>query len=527
MKRTLLSLLAILALGFTASAQLFIEEYSGLADSRGITDLYAVDGNVVWGAAYDGTTPTNPCNDFCRTINGGTLWTGSSVTGATGLSIANIVAIDGFSAWACCYNPGSGSNHGGIFYTSDGGTTWTKQATALFTNSASFPDCVHFFDESNGWAMGDPISGEFEIYTTSDGGNQWTAVPGSQIPNPVSGEFGVVGYYSAIGNTIWFGTNKGRVYKSTDQGHNWTVSTVLNWSAIYVQPFFKSATVGFVMDKSSGATVGNLAKTTDGGTTWTAITPTGNHFSNDMSFVPGTASTWITTGADVTNNLAGVTYSFDDCATFGDMTETIGSQYLSTAWVNDSTGWVGAFVASGAGGMWKFNSILAPPVSNFMAEDTAIVLGGSVHYTNLSTGGISTYLWTFQGGTPASSTLKTPPPVVYNAPGTYNVTLKVTGDFGTNTLLKTGYIYVGGVGISEQVAASISVYPNPVRDYVTVGSTYNIQEVQVVNLLGQVVKNQTVNGQKVVLNTSDLQSGAYNLKIKVENSFVYKKIIVN
>ncbi len=526
MKRTLLSLVAILALTLGSFAQLWVEQYSGLADSRGITDIYAVDANVVWGAAYDGVTPTAACNDFCKTTNGGTLWTGGSVTGATGLSIANIVATDGFNAWACCYNPGSGSNHGGVFYTSDGGTTWTKQATALFTNAASFPDCIHFFDDNNGWVMGDPINGDFEMYTTTDGGTTWTLVPGGQIPAPVSGEFGVVGYYSAIGNTLWFGTNKGRVYKSTDQGHNWTVSAVLNWSAIYIMPFFRSATVGFVMDKSAGATIGNLAKTTDGGTTWTAVTPTGNHFSNDMAYVPGTESTWVTTGADVDTPAAGITYSFNDCAAFGDMTETIGSQYLSTAWYNDSTAWTGAFVNTGAGGMWKFNSVLAPVSADFTTNDTLIGPGSTATFTNLSTGGISTYTWTFQGGTPQSSTLKNPPAITYSIPGTYNVTLVCTGEFGTNTKLKSGYIHVFGVGMNEPEAVSVNVYPNPATDVLNIESSSRIKEVQVINLVGQTVKVQSTDAKKVSLNVSDLRSGVYNLRLAVENGFVNQKIVV-
>ncbi len=57
--------------------------------------------------------------------------------------------------------------------------------------------------------MGDPIGGYFEIYTTVDGGVTWTRVPQADIPIPYRGEWGVVGYYDVIGDTIWFGTNVG------------------------------------------------------------------------------------------------------------------------------------------------------------------------------------------------------------------------------------------------------------------------------------------------------------------------------
>ena len=47
--------------------------------------------------------------------------------------------------------------------------------------------------------------------------------------------------------------------------------------------------------------------------------------------------------------------------------------------------------------------------------------------------------WTFPGGTPSTSTLENPV-VVYNAPGTYDVTLKVTDAFGSNTQTILGLI---------------------------------------------------------------------------------------
>ena len=47
--------------------------------------------------------------------------------------------------------------------------------------------------------------------------------------------------------------------------------------------------------------------------------------------------------------------------------------------------------------------------------------------------------WTFSGGTPSTSTLENPV-VVYNAPGAYDVTLKVTDAFGSNTQTILGLI---------------------------------------------------------------------------------------
>ncbi|MEI7663196.1 MAG: PKD domain-containing protein [Bacteroidota bacterium] len=417
------------------------EQATGFATaSRGIRSVYAVSNLVVWAAAYDGSGGSAPCQDITMTTNGGTLWTPHTIAGVTNLDIANIVAIDASKAWVCMFPPGSTTTGQGIYKTTNGGVTWTRQATATFSNASSFPDLVYFWDQNTGYCMGDPINGEFEIYTTADGGTTWTIVSGASIPNPLTGEFGVIGYYSAVGNTTWFGTNMGRIYKSTDNGHNWTVSAITGWGTKYVQPFFRDALNGLVQDKSVSST-GSLVKTTDGGTTWTAVTTTGNVFTDDMAYIPGTTSTWVTTGA--ASGFTGVTYSFNDGVAWTDMATTIGTQFLATDWINNSTGWAGSFnVDATTGGMYKFNSTLAEPIANFSANVTNIAPGGQVQFTDLSAGGPTAWQWSFPGGTPASSTLQTPPPITYSTAGQYTVTLTITCPWGTDSEVKTNYIVV-------------------------------------------------------------------------------------
>jgi photosystem II stability/assembly factor-like uncharacterized protein len=526
MKRTLLSFVAVLALTFVTYAQ-WTEQASGFATaSRGIQDICTVDANIVWAVAYDGASPTSPCVDYTKTVNGGALWTAGTVTPAVGTSIANITAIDENNAWTIHYYQSGSGTLDGVYHTSDGGATWTHQTTATFSNANSFPDCIWFWDVNNGYCMGDPINNDFEIYTTTDGGTTWVQVPGANIPNNLSGEYGVVGYQSIVGDNVWFGTNKGRIYKSTDKGLNWTVSAITGWSAKYVEPRFKDAMNGLAQDKSENTT-GALVETSDGGETWTAITATGNTFTNDYAYVPGTPNTYVSTGADVDNDAAGVTYSFDGGHTWLDMTATLGTQFLATGWVNDSTGWAGGFNEDAStGGMYKFDGKLAEPIADFMTADTALTLGGQAHFTNLSTGSPTTFTWTFDGGVPGSSTLKNPPAVLYNTPGDFDVTLAVTSDFGTNTTVKAGYIHVGGVGISNQTKSTIMIFPNPATDFVSIQSNDNIVEVQLFNLIGQEVITKSVDSKKISLNISSLTTGVYTLKIVMNDGYINKKIVV-
>jgi len=367
--KKLFTLIALLAISLSSMAQ-WLPQASGFTTaSRGIKYMHAVDANVVWATAYDGSGGAAVIQEFTRTTNGGELWVPGVVNNTTGLEFAMIFGIDANTAFAAMYKT-SGSNPQGIYKTTDGGLTWTHQATALFNNASSFTNVVHFFDANNGFAQGDPINGEFELYTTNNGGTTWMPVLGANIPNPLSGEWGIVGYYSAIGNTIWFGTNKGRVYRSTDMGHNWEVFTS-SLGATYIDVAFSSELHGLAQDKGSSST-GTFAETFDGGETWTTISGSGPTLSSDFAYVPGTEMTYVATGSnpDVANQL-GIAFSYDGGHTWEFFPDTEGTQFLATDFVDPETGWAGAFNESATvGGMYKFNGSLVQPVppTNLTAE---------------------------------------------------------------------------------------------------------------------------------------------------------------
>ncbi|MDR0969221.1 MAG: PKD domain-containing protein [Lentimicrobiaceae bacterium] len=86
-------------------------------------------------------------------------------------------------------------------------------------------------------------------------------------------------------------------------------------------------------------------------------------------------------------------------------------------------------------------SASAPPVAQFSANKTTVEIGKSVSFTDESTGSPTSWNWTFEGGTPATSTQQNPT-VVYNTIGTYDVTLQVTNANGNDTETKTNYIEV-------------------------------------------------------------------------------------
>lgn len=81
------------------------------------------------------------------------------------------------------------------------------------------------------------------------------------------------------------------------------------------------------------------------------------------------------------------------------------------------------------------------PIADFNANVTNITAGQSVDFTDLSTNTPSYWTWTFNGGTPASSSIQNPS-VVYSTAGTYDVTLTAGNAVGSSTITKTGFITV-------------------------------------------------------------------------------------
>jgi vibriolysin len=82
-----------------------------------------------------------------------------------------------------------------------------------------------------------------------------------------------------------------------------------------------------------------------------------------------------------------------------------------------------------------------PPVADFTASSTSISVGDSVTFTDQSQNVPTSWSWTFEGGTPSTSTAQNPT-VTYNSEGTFDVTLVATNAQGSDTETKVGYIDV-------------------------------------------------------------------------------------
>lgn len=106
--------------------------------------------------------------------------------------------------------------------------------------------------------------------------------------------------------------------------------------------------------------------------------------------------------------------------------------------------------------------------TTILADFTSNIRSGyaplTVHFTDLSTGDISEWLWDFGDG--ATDTAQNPSHI-YNTPGYYTVSLQVTGTNGSDTMTKTDYIKVYQP-IVTPVITMISPNSGPVGTQVTI-----------------------------------------------------------
>jgi PKD repeat protein len=156
-----------------------------------------------------------------------------------------------------------------------------------------------------------------------------------------------------------------------------------------------------------------------------------------------------------TSGISPLTVDFTDSSTgyidswawdFGDGVGTSNLQNPSYTYTSAGTYTV-TLTATGPGGSddeIKTNYITVtepPPVANFSGTPTSGYRPLLVQFTDTSTGTVSTWAWNFGDGVGTSNLQN--PSYTYNNPGTYTVTLTVTGPGGTDDEIKTNYITVG------------------------------------------------------------------------------------
>ncbi len=81
----------------------------------------------------------------------------------------------------------------------------------------------------------------------------------------------------------------------------------------------------------------------------------------------------------------------------------------------------------------------------FSADATEVCPGSAVTFSDISLGSPTMWNWSFPGGNPSSYIGQNPPPITYDTPGNYDVTLTVSDGADSDTEVRTGYVTVNEV----------------------------------------------------------------------------------
>ena len=246
------------------------------ATNSSLRSVQAVNAKVVWAGGTGGTC--------LRTLDGGATWEKLIVPSAERLDFRGVAAFDTQTAIVM----GAGEAERGLarmFRTSDGGQHW--QLVFQTDEKGAFLDCVSFWDERAGLALGDPIDGKGYLLRTADGGRTWERIPPGQLPVMLPNEATFAAGNSAMvmqgASNVWIatgGAERARVFRSIDRGQTWRVAET---------PMPAGPTAGIFglqfLDAQRAVGVGgdhqrvraasdNVIVTSDGGRTWRKVAPT-------------------------------------------------------------------------------------------------------------------------------------------------------------------------------------------------------------------------------------------------------------
>jgi len=230
-----------------------------------INSIYAASSSVIW---VCGDASGGAARVYLST-NGGTNWTLRN----GGLPSQNSYGIFAFDANTALV----GNALGSLYKTTNGGVNWTN----VLTVAGSFTNGVHMFNTNYGIYFGDPAAASgvpYQFRITTNGGNNWNLSPSAPI---ATNEFGVINAWDATDSAhVWAGSantvpnsTNAKVYRtSTGFFGTWSFATVPgvggSTGCYYQAVAFVNNTNGMV-----GSSGGDIKRTTDGGATWTTVTP--------------------------------------------------------------------------------------------------------------------------------------------------------------------------------------------------------------------------------------------------------------
>jgi hypothetical protein len=159
--------------------------------------------------------------------------------------------------------------------------------------------------------------------------------------------------------------------------------------------------------------------------------------------------------------------------------------------------------------------------AGFSVDTSRISVGGSVQFSDLSTGDPDQWEWTFYGGSPSSYIGQTPGRITYDRYGEFHVALVVQSGGLQDSILKEKFVRV-----------TPNIFPVPADEYLVLdfgNRSLQFIEATIIDMFGNTVKDFRISdvGDGIwQLSVADLSAGNYILRVKTNIMEDYLKFSV-
>ncbi|SPE36599.1 Glycosyl hydrolase, BNR repeat-containing protein [Candidatus Sulfopaludibacter sp. SbA6] len=218
---------------------------------------------------------------------------------------------------------------GGLWTTTDGGSTWTRHETGATGRARA----MAFLDAKRGFVIGD----RGMLLATEDGGMEWQARPIDTKEHLMDITF--------AGESGWIVGYQGVILHSTDGGRTWTKQKAGTTQTLETI-FLLDANHGWVTGWA-----GTILRTSDGGQTWEKISAAAASWSLTSVYFRDTKNGWMV-------GFAGqILRSRDGGATWQTETSPVKSWLTAVEFDGSNRGWIayddGLLVSEDGGDTWK------------------------------------------------------------------------------------------------------------------------------------------------------------------------------
>lgn len=171
------------------------------------------------------------------------------------------------------------------------------------------------------------------------------------------------------------------------------------------------------------------------------------------------------------------------------------------------------------------------PASAFSSDVDSTCMGGTVVFTDESTGLVTSWTWDFgTDANPPTATGQGPHNVTYSSDGFKDVSLIVSSVDGTNSHTENNMIEIGGCTSIEEfdLLNQVTVHPNPASNNIALSYPQDLRliNVQLLDMQGRVVADFGNPRSGEAMELSVAETGNYFVKITTEDQVVAKMISV-